>query len=255
MADYGKIAKYWDVIQQERVDYKIEAKRIVEMFEGKNINRVLDIACGTGSHLIELTKLGHKCTGIDLSPEMIDVAHKKVGQLQLAIDFHQGDLRKLDIKEKFDAVIGLYVMTSIVNDEEFKSALWAVARVLRDKGLFIFNVLNAKFKSPMPPMPGAPPAIFFMDVAKETEDVKIVRLNSVQLQGNIQDWTAIYLIEENGQLSLEISKDKLRLFNLDEVKRLLQECGFQFRSVEPVDVQVFKNRDLHICAQLRRAAK
>ena len=33
--------------------------------------RVLDIACGTGSHLVQLAQMGLQCTGADINPEML----------------------------------------------------------------------------------------------------------------------------------------------------------------------------------------
>jgi ubiquinone/menaquinone biosynthesis C-methylase UbiE len=44
---------------------------------------VLDIGCGTGSHLSLYQKAGCKTFGIDLSPAMLSVAQKKLGALIL----------------------------------------------------------------------------------------------------------------------------------------------------------------------------
>ena len=42
-------------------------------------DRVLDIGCGTGNHLIIMSKLGLDVTGIDYSPYMIKAAKKRLG--------------------------------------------------------------------------------------------------------------------------------------------------------------------------------
>lgn len=49
--------------------------------------RILDIGCGTGSLSLVLTKLGHRVTGIDLSPKMVAQARKKAGKAELSIAF------------------------------------------------------------------------------------------------------------------------------------------------------------------------
>src|SRR5215212_5515303 len=51
---------------------------------------VLDIGCGTGSLSIVLAELGHKVTGIDLSPSMISHAQAKAAH-GFQIEFHVMD--------------------------------------------------------------------------------------------------------------------------------------------------------------------
>jgi 2-polyprenyl-3-methyl-5-hydroxy-6-metoxy-1,4-benzoquinol methylase len=49
--------------------------------------KILDIGCGTGSLSLVLTKLGHRVTGIDLSPKMVAQARKKADKAGLSITF------------------------------------------------------------------------------------------------------------------------------------------------------------------------
>lgn len=44
----------------------------------RNASTLLDVACGTGTQLLELAKRGHRVTGIDLSPDMLGKAKKKL---------------------------------------------------------------------------------------------------------------------------------------------------------------------------------
>jgi ubiquinone/menaquinone biosynthesis C-methylase UbiE len=60
---------------------------------------VLDMGCGTGSHLSLYRKTGCKTFGIDLSPAMLNVARKKLGNLV------QGDASRMPFPdESFDLV-------------------------------------------------------------------------------------------------------------------------------------------------------
>src|SRR5215213_10104526 len=52
---------------------------------------ILDIGCGTGSLSVVLAGLGHKVTGIDLSPSMISLATAKATTHGLPIEFHVMD--------------------------------------------------------------------------------------------------------------------------------------------------------------------
>lgn len=65
---------------------------------------VLEIACGTGRVALLLAKDGSTVTGLDISPEMLDVARKKsVGMSN--VNWVLGDMRTFDIGKKFGCVI------------------------------------------------------------------------------------------------------------------------------------------------------
>src|SRR4051794_30546070 len=51
---------------------------------------VLDLGCGTGFLALLLAHLGHRVTGIDLSPEMIAIATDKARALGLEASFRVG---------------------------------------------------------------------------------------------------------------------------------------------------------------------
>jgi len=64
---------------------------------------IIDIACGTGSQAYELAKLGHNVVGIDLSPEMLNQAKRKLNN-ELKLKFQQADATDLPFKDNsFDA--------------------------------------------------------------------------------------------------------------------------------------------------------
>ena len=64
----------------------------------------LEIACGTGRITLRLAKDGINITGIDLSPEMLEVARQKsVGMSN--INWVLGDMRTFEIGKQFGCVI------------------------------------------------------------------------------------------------------------------------------------------------------
>lgn len=68
--------------------------------------KVLDVATGTGAQAYELAKLGHNVVGIDLSPEMLAQAKKKLTP-SLHLRFLQADGTKLPFKN------GIFDVSSI----------------------------------------------------------------------------------------------------------------------------------------------
>jgi ubiquinone/menaquinone biosynthesis C-methylase UbiE len=109
--------------------------------------KVIDIGCGTGRHVIELTKRGYNVTGVDLSEDQIKRAKEKAQEAGVTIDFQTQDARNLSFDGEFDLAImlcegGFSLMeTDEMNFEILKNA----TKALKDKGKLIFTTLNGLF--------------------------------------------------------------------------------------------------------------
>jgi ubiquinone/menaquinone biosynthesis C-methylase UbiE len=89
---------------------------------------VLDAACGTGRHSVELAQRGHQIIGVDYSPDMLELARKKLPRS----DFRQGDLSALPVGTgTVDTVI---CALALVHLPELGGAMAEFARVLRPGG-------------------------------------------------------------------------------------------------------------------------
>src|SRR5688500_2417854 len=53
---------------------------------------LLDAGCGTGRYAIELARRGYLVHGIDLSPELIDVAERSAQDARAPASFRVGDI-------------------------------------------------------------------------------------------------------------------------------------------------------------------
>jgi demethylmenaquinone methyltransferase/2-methoxy-6-polyprenyl-1,4-benzoquinol methylase len=51
--------------------------KVVDLTDAKNGSRILDVAAGTGKQTFAFAKRGYFVEGIDLSEEMLEVAHRK----------------------------------------------------------------------------------------------------------------------------------------------------------------------------------
>jgi SAM-dependent methyltransferase len=109
--------------------------------------RILDVGCGTGRHLIELTRRGYNPVGIDLSESQLAWAREKAAGQNLKIDVRQHDARNLPFIHEFDLAImfcegGFPLMET---DELNYDILLNVTKSLKEKGKFIFTTLNGLF--------------------------------------------------------------------------------------------------------------
>src|SRR4051812_11593458 len=68
-------------------------------------SRVLDVACGSGRHALELARLGCRVTGLDVSGEAIGFARAAAAADGLALDLRVGDMRSLPADPRVDLAI------------------------------------------------------------------------------------------------------------------------------------------------------
>ena len=69
--------------------------------------RVLDAGCGAGPATIELARRGAQVVGVDISPQLIDIAQLRMPEeLAPQVQFHVGDMLADDLG-RFDAMIAM----------------------------------------------------------------------------------------------------------------------------------------------------
>ena len=95
----------------------------------------LDIACGTALAVEFFRKRGYASVGVDLSIPMLQVGRKRASHLIA------GDMRALPIRARFARVTCLYdSLNHLKSARDLAATFRAVADVLRDDGLFLFDV-------------------------------------------------------------------------------------------------------------------
>jgi SAM-dependent methyltransferase len=121
-----------------------DAQRLVELLEREGVagagERVLDLACGPGRHVAELSRRGARVVGLDLSRALLFAARRRgAGPLV------RGDMRRLPFRgAAFDVVLNLFTSFGyFASDGEHEMVVREVARVLRSGGRFVLDFLNA----------------------------------------------------------------------------------------------------------------
>lgn len=107
---------------------------------------VLDLACGEGYNTRILARKGVKVTGVDYSEKLIELAKREEAKEKLGICYHVLDAT--DLKElssnHFDLVT---CFMSLQDIENYKGAISEVARVLRNRGRFVFSIPHPCFET------------------------------------------------------------------------------------------------------------
>ena len=145
MASYKGFAKLYDRFMQD-IPYDEWGRRILDLFDKYGVKgRVLELGCGTGELAKRLTKAGLEVTGIDLSPEMIEVAKKKkIEGLTTAV----WDMRIPYIQDSqdFSAVVSLCdSMNYLLKRSDVLLTFKAAYEKLCDGGIFVFDLKTHSF--------------------------------------------------------------------------------------------------------------
>lgn len=144
MSQYGKLAKVYDYLMSG-VDYNDWADYICSIGERFDLKPrvILDLACGTGNSSLSLAKKGYQVIGVDLSPEMLEVAKKKAAAEKIKIDFIEQDMRQLKLPffTEIDMVVAYQDgLNYMLEDVDLLEVLKRVFQVLSPGGLFIFDI-------------------------------------------------------------------------------------------------------------------
>lgn len=131
-----------------------EIDRVLTMMRPEPGARVLDLACGTGRHSIELARRGFSVLGVDIGADLLEIATAEAEQKEVdGVEFREADLRQLDFDAEFDLVLNLndgavgYFETEEDNHRTFE----VIAAALRTGGgnlIQLPNVLYAETHLP-----------------------------------------------------------------------------------------------------------
>jgi len=109
----------------------------------------LELACGTGRVLIPLARAGLRVTGLDISPNMLAVARRKLSgephEVAERVNLAEGDMRQFDLGRTFGLVfIAFRSFQALLTRVDQRQCLESAGRHLRPGGLFAFEAFNPR---------------------------------------------------------------------------------------------------------------
>jgi len=106
----------------------------------KEGQRVLDLGCGTGALTLRAARKGAKVRGIDVNPQMLNLAQKKVEEANLAPKVELCEMGVAELgdekSESYDVVMGGLCFSELTEDELIY-ALKKVKIILKPEGLLL----------------------------------------------------------------------------------------------------------------------
>ena len=196
-------------------------KKIVKKYKKSKNNKLLDVGCGHGWHDKFLEK-NFKIIGVDFSETMLKLAKKRNPE----IVYRQGNMKKFNLRRKFDVVISFDAMMHNLNYKELKTTIKNLSRHLVEGGVLIFHLdrLKENFKQ--------------YGIVSKPEEHSFFRKDifmtyfQIDYDKNQKDTTfetyLVFLIAEKGKnLEVKIDRETMGLFELSKIKKILLDLGFK----------------------------
>lgn len=140
--DFKIISGYYDLMYVNEEAYRKEVDAVFELADkyAPGAKTLLDIACGTGAQAKYFSER-FAVTGIDISPEMLEIASAKVSNARFEI----ADMTAFELGAKFDIIVNLYGSIGFVPSfESMCASLMCVNKHLAENGVFILTPWSTK---------------------------------------------------------------------------------------------------------------
>ena len=129
---YLRKAKRYDSIVEPFVkELRVIGMKMFPPYKGMS---VLDLGCGTGTHLESYQKAGCMVIGIDSSPAMLAVARAKLAE---RAELHLGDASHMPFPHaSFDLVLSMFLLHA-TPEQKRSSVMMEAKRVTKKSGRFL----------------------------------------------------------------------------------------------------------------------
>lgn len=133
------LAEVYDVIYRGRgKDYKTEAVEVAEHIRARrpDAESLLDVACGTGGHLVHLVEHFPHVEGLEYTGQMLSVAQRKLPGVRL----HSGNMCDFELGRTFDVAISMFASIAYLRSvEQLNAAVTCIARHLTPGGVLVLE--------------------------------------------------------------------------------------------------------------------
>lgn len=118
---------------------KSDVNFIIKALKLNKKDRILDLACGHGRHIIELKRRGLNVEGLDNSAYLLDQAKKEAKKRGLSINLYLQDIHRLKLPCQYDKI---FLFFSEFGALQVEKVLQRVTKTLKKGGLFLLDTDN-----------------------------------------------------------------------------------------------------------------
>lgn len=233
---FANTAHVYDLIYEcSGKDYRAESEVIEHLIRSRapDASTLLDVACGTGGHLIHLRE-PFDVAGLDLDENMLDIARERLPD----VDLVKGDMRSFDMGRKFSAVVCLFSSIGYLPDRTaLVDAIGCMSGHLADAGVLIIDgwVRPSAWKEP-----GAP------HVVSGTHDgLAVARVGRSERQGTKTILELHHLVATDSSVDYLVDRHELTLFTDEEYRDAFVTAGLEVEIV----ASPMRDRDRYVATK------
>jgi len=135
---YSSIAQQYKRSKQVPWRHHVEQFSLFQLAGDLTGKSVLDVACGEGHYTRLVKALGASTVaGVDLSPNMIELAKSAEHTNPQGIQYIQADAREMKLDQTFDFVIAAYLLNYAQTEEDLRAMCKSIGRCLKPGGRFV----------------------------------------------------------------------------------------------------------------------
>ena len=177
------------------------------------VKKLLHLGCGAGGNDYTFKK-HFTVTGVDISEDMLKIARN----LNPEVVYHHGDMRTIELGERYDAVAIPDSIGYMVTEEGLKKAITTARKHLKPGGVLLIVASTAEQFSQNN---------FIYSGTRGDIEITVFENNYIpEPDGNTYEATLVYLIRREGKLEIYIDHHILGLFKLQTWLDLFQKAGF-----------------------------
>jgi len=208
-------------VTEDSIEYATVEDSEDALNEEKNL--VVELGCGTGSFTQVMKNLGYDIMGIDMSPEMLNLARQKSADAGLDIMYLEQDMRELDLYCTAGTIVSVCDSVNyVLEDEEIIETFRLVNNFLYPGGVFIFD-FNTLFKYR--------DVIGDTTIAENREDCSFIWDNYYDEDSHINEYDLTIFAKVDSEKELfarSVETHYQRGYTLDEMKGFVEAAGLIF---------------------------
>lgn len=235
---YSSFAQVYDMFM-DNVPYEEWSRYLIGLLKEYGIEDglVADLGCGTGKITRLLSDAGYDIIGVDNAAEMLEIAREiQEDEERDDIWYLLQDMRELELSGEVNAMVSICdSMNYILEEEDLKEVFLRVKEYLQTGGIFIFDMNTLHKYRDM---------IGETTIAENRDEGSFIWDNYFYEDEMVNEYElTLFIREENGLFRKYEETHYQRAYELDTVKRLIEEAGLKFVTAYDAFTKEPVNRD------------
>ena len=238
MEAYSSFAQVYDMFM-DNVPYEEWSRYLIGLLREYGIEDglVADLGCGTGKITRLLSDAGYDMIGVDNAAEMLEIAREiQEDEERDDIWYLLQDMRELELSGEVNAMVSICdSMNYILEEEDLKEVFLRVKEYLQTGGIFIFDMNTLHKYRDM---------IGETTIAENRDEGSFIWDNYFYDDEMVNEYElTLFIREEKGLFRKYEETHYQRAYELDTVKRLIEEAGLKFVTAYDAFTKEPVNRD------------